>query len=64
MLGPEIEGEIAQDVFGHSGLASAAGSTPAANTGPNFMGTGYAVTTPLHLLCGMNALTEIVHGLN
>src|SRR6516164_4826473 len=33
MLGPEIEGEIAQMSFGHNGLASAAGSTPAADTG-------------------------------
>src|SRR3989442_10693640 len=27
MLGPEIEGEVAQGGFGHNGLASAAGST-------------------------------------
>src|SRR5215471_12042312 len=33
VLGPEIEGEIAQMSFGHGGLASAAGSTPAADTG-------------------------------
>ena len=33
VLGPEIEGEIAQSGFGHSGLASAAGSTPAAPWG-------------------------------
>ena len=31
MLGSEIEGEIAQGVFGHNGLALAAGSTPAAD---------------------------------
>jgi hypothetical protein len=37
MLGPEIEGEIAQMSFGHGRLASAAGSTPAANTGSNFI---------------------------
>jgi hypothetical protein len=30
VLGPEIEGEIAQSRLGHSGLPSAAGSTPAA----------------------------------
>src|SRR3954463_16424535 len=30
MLGPEIEGEVAQGGFGHNGLASAAGSTLAA----------------------------------
>jgi hypothetical protein len=33
MLGPEIEGEIAQVSFGHNGLASAAGSTLAADAG-------------------------------
>jgi hypothetical protein len=33
MLGPEIEGEIAQGGFGHNGLASAAGSTPAVDCG-------------------------------
>src|SRR5438128_6006878 len=33
MLGPEIEGEVAQGGFGHNGLASAAGSTPAADAG-------------------------------
>ena len=33
MLGPEIEGEVAQGGFGHNGLASAAGSTPAADSG-------------------------------
>jgi hypothetical protein len=33
MLGPEIEGEVAQGGFGHNGLASAAGSTPAPDSG-------------------------------
>jgi hypothetical protein len=33
VLGPEIEGEIAQGGFGHNGLASAAGSTLAADAG-------------------------------
>src|SRR2546423_11567927 len=33
MLGPEIEGEVAQGGFGHNGLASAAGSTLAADAG-------------------------------
>jgi hypothetical protein len=33
MRGPEIEGEVAQGGFGHNGLASAAGSTPAADAG-------------------------------
>jgi hypothetical protein len=33
VLGPEIEGEIAQGGFGHNGLASAAGSTPAVDRG-------------------------------
>src|SRR5215470_3126010 len=33
MLGPKIEGEIAQGCFGHNGLASAAGSTLAADGG-------------------------------
>jgi hypothetical protein len=33
MLGPEIEGEIAQGGFGHNGLTSAAGSTPAVDCG-------------------------------
>ena len=37
MLGPEIEGEIAQMSFGRGRPASAAGSTPAANTGSNFI---------------------------
>src|SRR5262249_60934611 len=42
MLGTEIEDEIAQGVFGHNGLASAAGSTPAADGGSNLCGTGTA----------------------
>src|SRR5205823_2592450 len=33
MLGPEIEGEVAQGGFGHNGLASAAGSTLVADAG-------------------------------
>ena len=33
VLGPEIDGEIADSSFGHSGLKSAAGATPAAPTG-------------------------------
>jgi hypothetical protein len=37
VLGPEIECEIAQMSFGHGGLASAAGSTLAANAGSNFI---------------------------
>jgi hypothetical protein len=37
VLGPEIEGEIAQMSFGHNGLASAAGSTLAADAGSNFI---------------------------
>jgi hypothetical protein len=37
VLGPEIEGEIAQSRLGHGGLASAAGSTPTADTGSNFI---------------------------
>ena len=38
MLGPEIEGEIAQSVCGHDGLASAAGSTLAADAGSRSIG--------------------------
>src|SRR4029450_2405225 len=38
MLGPEIEGEIAQGGFGHNGLASAAGSTLAADAGSRSIG--------------------------
>jgi hypothetical protein len=38
MLGPEIEGEIAQRGFGHNGLASATGSTPAADGGSRSIG--------------------------
>jgi hypothetical protein len=38
MLGPEIEGEVAQGSFGHNGLASAAGSTPAADSGSRSIG--------------------------
>jgi hypothetical protein len=37
VLGPEIEGEIAQSRLGHGGLASAAGSTPTADTGSNLI---------------------------
>ena len=37
VLGPEIDGEIAKSSFGHIGLASAAGSTPATDTGSNFI---------------------------
>src|SRR5437763_2376436 len=33
MLGPKIEGEVAQGGFGHNGLSSAAGSTLAADAG-------------------------------
>jgi hypothetical protein len=38
MLGPEIEDEIAQRGFGHNGLASATGSTPAADGGSSSIG--------------------------
>jgi hypothetical protein len=38
MLGPEIEGEVAQGGFGHNGLASAAGSTLAADGGSSSIG--------------------------
>src|SRR3984893_7369114 len=38
MLGPEIEGEVAQGGFGHNGLASAAGSTLAADAGSPSIG--------------------------
>src|ERR1700692_4080917 len=38
MLGPEIEGEVAQGGFGHDGLASAAGSTLAADAGSRSIG--------------------------
>src|SRR5258708_5890946 len=38
MLGPEIEGEVAQVSFGHNGLASAAGSTLAADAGSRSIG--------------------------
>jgi len=38
MLGPEIEGEVAQGGFGHNGLASAAGSTLAADAGSGSIG--------------------------
>jgi transposase len=38
VLGPEIEGEIAQGGFGHNGLASAAASTPAADAGSRSIG--------------------------
>jgi len=37
VLGAKIDGEIANSGFGHGGLASAAGSTPAANTSSNFI---------------------------
>src|SRR2546430_8700888 len=38
MLGPEIEGEVAQVSFGHNGLASAAGSTLADDAGSRSIG--------------------------
>src|SRR6516225_6797428 len=38
MLGPKIEGEVAQGCFGHNGLASAAGSTLAADAGSRSIG--------------------------
>src|SRR5258706_6368553 len=38
MLGPKIEGEVAQGGFGHNGLASAAGSTLAADAGARSIG--------------------------
>src|ERR1700730_5747377 len=38
MLGPEIEGEVAEGGFGHNGLASAAGSTLAADAGSRSIG--------------------------
>ena len=38
MLRPEIEGEVAQGGFGHNGLASAAGSTLAADAGSRSIG--------------------------
>src|SRR5437667_139174 len=38
MLGPKIEGEVAQGGFGHDGLASAAGSTLAADAGSRSIG--------------------------
>jgi hypothetical protein len=41
MLGPEIEGEIAQGGFGHNGLASAAVSTPAADGGSRSSGSSF-----------------------
>jgi hypothetical protein len=37
VLGPEVEGEVAQRSLGHNGLASAAGSTPAAGRGSNLV---------------------------
>jgi hypothetical protein len=41
MLGPEIEGEVAQVSFGHKGLASAVGSTPAADSGSRLSGSSF-----------------------
>jgi len=41
MLGPEIEGEVAQGGFGHHGLASAAGSTLAADAVPTLSGSQF-----------------------
>jgi hypothetical protein len=37
VLGPEVEGEVAQRSLGHNGLASAVGSTPAADRGSNLI---------------------------
>ena len=39
VLGPEIDGEIADSSFGHSGLASAAGATPATPAGSETLAT-------------------------
>jgi len=38
VLGPEVEGEVAQRSLGHNGLASAAGSTSTADRGSNLTG--------------------------
>jgi hypothetical protein len=40
VLGPEVEGEVAQRSLGHNGLASAVGSTPAAERGSNLISFG------------------------
>src|SRR5436190_1159747 len=55
VLGPEIEGKIAQSSFGHSGLASVAGATPATDTGSNFIQLRLHqahVTAPAHAALG------------
>jgi hypothetical protein len=39
VLGPEIDGEIADSSFGHTGLTSAAGATPATRVGSETLAT-------------------------
>jgi hypothetical protein len=39
VLGPEIDGEIADSSFGHTGLTSAAGATPATRVGSQTLAT-------------------------
>ena len=46
MLGPEIEGEIAQGASAISGLASAAGSTLAADAGSRSIGFQFSSRNP------------------
>ena len=55
MLGPEIEGEIAQGGFGHNGLASAAGSTPAVDCGFRIGRWGRSAAREIARLQGENA---------
>ena len=39
VLGPEIDGEIAESSFGHTGLTSAGGATPAIPVGSETLAT-------------------------
>ena len=39
VLGPEIDGEIADSSFGHTGLTSAGGATPATPVGSETLAT-------------------------
>ena len=45
VLGPEIDGEIANSSFGHTGLTSAAGATPATPAGSETLATAEPLKT-------------------
>ena len=48
VLGPEIDGEIANSSFGHSGPKSTAGATPATPAGSETLATAEPLKTGVH----------------